>query len=188
MSNITVSSYSMEGSVEWVMHSAHNGREYRIYISVPKGAPPAGGYPVIYALDGDAVFGTLAEAARLQTRKPHGYDPAVIVGIGYPSREPFDMSRRCYDFTTPALAENLPVRPRGEGWPESGGADNFLDFIQHELKPELTAAYPLHPHRQTVFGHSLGGLLVLHALFSRPKLWQTMLQAALPSGGISIRY
>lgn len=123
-------------------------------------------------MDGDAVFDTLAEAARLQTRKPHGYDPVVIVGIGYPSREPFDMDRRCYDFTMPAQVEKLPVRPNGQAWPEHGGADLFLDFIEAELMPEIEKDYPIDKNRQTIFGHSLGGLFVLHALFNRPQSFQ----------------
>ena len=170
--NKTVLKHYVDGCVERVLIS-ESQLEYRIFISCPKEAPPANGYPVIYALDGDAIFNTLAEAARLQTRKPHGYDPVVIVGIGYPSREPFDMKRRCYDFTMPAEAENLPKRPNGEEWPERGGANVFLDFIETELKPELAGEYPIDPSRQTIFGHSLGGLFVLHALFNRPQSFQT---------------
>ncbi|KQO18371.1 alpha/beta hydrolase [Paenibacillus sp. Leaf72] len=163
--------YTAESS-ERVVHASHRQLEYRIRIAVPKEPPPEKGYPIIYATDGDAVFGTFAEAALLQTRKPHGYDPVIIVGIGYPSGEPFDMTRRCYDFTTPAKLENLPARPNGQPWPEHGGADGFLDFLETELKPVLEKEFPIDKERQTIFGHSLGGLLVLHALFSRPQSFQ----------------
>jgi predicted alpha/beta superfamily hydrolase len=173
MKNDTLTTYTVDGCFELVLYSAPRNLAYRIMITEPKEAPPAQGYPVIYALDGDAVFNTLAEAARLQTRKPHGYDPVVVVGIGYPSREPFDMTRRCYDLTMPAEEENLPVRPDGRAWPEHGGADAFLDFIETILKPEIQQRYPIDPHRQTLFGHSLGGLFVLHALFSRPQTFNS---------------
>lgn len=164
--------YCMPGCVEQVLCSSHKQLEYRILIAVPGADPPERGYPVIYALDGDAVFGTLVEAARLQTRKPHGFDPAMIVGICYPSREPFDRNRRYYDFTTPAQAEHLPERPNGWEWPDLGGADAFLDFMEAELMPKIFGQYPVDRERQAIFGHSLGGLLVLHALFSRPQLFQ----------------
>lgn len=157
---------------EWMQFSHQVNREYRIMAAFPKAPPPAGGYPVIYALDGDAVFYTLAESARLQTRKPHGYDPVVIVGIGYPSREPFDMERRCFDFTMPADKDRLPWRPGGISWPDNGGADRFLDFIGTELAPEVGKHAPIDLGRQAIFGHSLGGLLVLHALFTRPKAFR----------------
>lgn len=172
MTNDLTSTRSVAGSLVRVQYSKHRQLEYRIMMAIPKEAPPKEGYPIIYALDGDAVFDTLAEAARLQTREPHGYDPVIVVGIGYPSGEPFDMTRRCYDFTMPAHAENLPARPNGQDWPESGGADRFLSFIESELKPEIEKAYPVDQGRQAIFGHSLGGLFVLHALFSRPQSFQ----------------
>lgn len=164
--------YYVTGCVEQVLCSSHKQLEYRIMIAVPDEDPPEQGYPVIYALDGDAVFGTLVEAARLQTRKPHGFDPAIIIGIGYPSREPFDRNRRYYDFTTTAQAEDLPERPKGWEWPDNGGADAFLNFIEMELMPVISRQYPIDDGRQAIFGHSLGGLFVLHALFSRPQLFQ----------------
>lgn len=160
------------GWTEWTQFSQKGNREYRIMAAFPEAPPPAGGYPVIYALDGDAVFYTLAESARLQTRKPHGYDPVVIVGIGYPSREPFDMERRCFDFTMPADKKDLPQRPGGINWPDNGGADLFLDFVESELAPQIGKHALIHPGRQAIFGHSLGGLLVLHALFARPQAFR----------------
>jgi len=172
MSHNDISNHYVEGRFEQVIYSNHKQLEYRMMIAIPSEPPPAEGYPIIYALDGDAVFATFAEAARLQTRKPHGYDPVVIVGIGYPSREPFEMNRRCYDFTMPAQVENLPARPNGQEWPEHGGADAFLQFIEAELRPAIEKEYPIDTKRQSIFGHSLGGLLVLHALFTRPQAFQ----------------
>lgn len=163
-------SYPHPGCEEQVIFTGERLLEYRILIAHPSGEAPPEGYPVIYALDGHAVFHTLAESARLQTRKPHGYDPVIIVGIGYPSGEPFDMNRRCYDFTMPAEEDKLPKRPDGSQWPESGGADSFLNVLEKEIMPLISGLFPLDRKRQALFGHSLGGLLVLHALFSRPDL------------------
>ncbi|AIQ59398.1 alpha/beta hydrolase [Paenibacillus borealis] len=170
MSTTRELSYPHLGCEEHVIYAGARRLEYRILISHPSGEAPPEGYPVIYALDGHAVFHTLAESARLQTRKPHGYDPVVVVGIGYPSGEPFDMKRRCYDFTMPAEEEQLPKRPDGSQWPESGGADSFLDTLQKEIMPLVSGLFPVDTRRQALFGHSLGGLFVLHALFNRPEL------------------
>ncbi|WNS44627.1 alpha/beta hydrolase-fold protein [Paenibacillus sp. MMS20-IR301] len=171
MSHIQELNLLHPGCEEHIIFAGRRGLEYRILISQPSGEAPPEGYPVIYALDGHAVFHTLAESARLQTRKPHGYDPVVIVGIGYPSGEPFDMLRRCYDFTMPAEEDKLPKRPDGTGWPESGGADDFLTALEKEIMPFITGKFPVDSRRQALFGHSLGGLLVLHALFKRPGLF-----------------
>jgi predicted alpha/beta superfamily hydrolase len=57
-----------------------------------------------------------------------------------------------------------------EPMPSSGGADKFLDFIQTELIPEIEKQYATYPYR-IIAGHSLGGLFAIHALISRPELF-----------------
>lgn len=171
MSRALEVSYPHPGCEEYIIYAGERRLEYRILVSYPTGEAPPEGYPVIYALDGNAVFHTLAESARLQTRGPHGLDPVVIVGIGYPSGEAFDMSRRCFDFTMPARLESLPKRPDGREWPEHGGADSFLAVLADEILPLISGIFPIDFHRRALFGHSLGGLFVLHALFTRPSLF-----------------
>ncbi|AIQ53519.1 alpha/beta hydrolase [Paenibacillus sp. FSL R7-0331] len=171
MSSVKELTYPHQGCEEIRMTAGPFKAEYRLLLAHPAGEAPPEGYPVIYALDGHAVFHTLAEAARLQTRKPHGYDPVLIVAVGYPSGEPFDMTRRCYDFTMPVPADTLPQRPDGTDWPEHGGADSFLELLEQEIMPLIAGRFPVDRKRQAIFGHSLGGLLVLHALFTRPALF-----------------
>ncbi len=152
--------------------SSVSGREYRIMLATPQSPPPAAGYPVIYLLDAEMCFGTAVEAVRWQTKPPKGYDSAVVVGIGYPSR--LDRVReRFLDYTTPADPAHLPVRGNGEPWPPLGGADAFLDFIEQELMPAVEARYPVDRSRQAFIGHSMGGFLVLHALFTRKPVFRT---------------
>ncbi len=152
--------------------SSVSGREYRIMLATPQTPPPAAGYPFIYLLDAEMCFGTAVEAVRWQTKPPKGYDPAVVVGIGYPSR--LDRVReRFLDYTTPADPAQLPVRGNREPWPPLGGADAFLDFIELELMPAVEARYPVDRSRQSFIGHSMGGFLVLHALFTRAPMFRT---------------
>lgn len=170
MNKLTKKPYCSERCYEYDMVSSR-GLAYRIMIAEPADDPPSGGYGVIYTLDGDAVFQTLAETVRIQTRKPKGYHPTLVVAIGYPSREPFDLNRRCRDFTMPIEESALPVRPDGRTWPEHSGADEFLDFLEQELMPAITEEWSIDPMRQLIFGHSLGGLFTLHALSARPHLF-----------------
>ncbi|XRD25338.1 hypothetical protein AABM34_01170 [Lysinibacillus fusiformis] len=116
--------YVSETYFEYVMTS-HNQLDYRILIANPTDAPPADGYAVIYVLDGDALFPTLAEAVKLQTRKPKGYEPILVIGIGYPSKEPFDMERRCNDFTLPVSDGKLPARPDGTPYHQTAKPTSF---------------------------------------------------------------
>lgn len=61
-------------------------------------------------------------------------------------------------------AASPPHRPGG---PEvrTGGAEDFLRFIQTELKPVIADLVKTDPARQALWGHSFGGLFVLHSLF-----------------------
>jgi predicted alpha/beta superfamily hydrolase len=142
------------------------GQTYRLFISIPTTPPPSAGYPVIYALDGNATFPTLAVMAR--TILPRGAALPVVVGIGYPGEFDYGMGRG-RDYTPPSGAD---------GPAKEGGADLFLDFIERELKPLIATLAPLDPARQALYGHSYGGLCTLHALFTRPAMFQTWLAAS----------
>jgi tetratricopeptide (TPR) repeat protein len=54
---------------------------------------------------------------------------------------------------------------------KGGGGDTFLDFIELELIPHINKTYRTHDFK-IVTGSSIGGLLVLHSLQSRPHLFQ----------------
>jgi predicted alpha/beta superfamily hydrolase len=155
----------------WTLASKE-GRDYRIQVSLPRGSAPPGGFPVIYVLDGEAWFGAAVEIARI--REHSKLSPAVIVGVGYPSRKFFDAERRSFDFTPPgsfdADMESDEI--------ELGGAGQFLTFLNETLKPRVRAKYPVSSEHETLFGHSLGGLFVLYALFEAPESFETFLAAS----------
>ena len=153
------------------------GQRYRIYLHIPATPAPVGGHSVLYALDGNATFPALALMARSTASRSArtGQVAPVIVGIGYPSGQDFG-GGRARDYTphiAPRITASGKEQPAGEG-----GADRFLDFIERELKPLIAGLAPLDPARQALFGHSYGGLCTLHALFTRPGMFQTYLAAS----------
>ena len=160
----------------WQMDMEHSPlkRPYRIFVYKPDIAPPPEGYPVIYALDANSVFSTFVEAMRVQMQKPEktGVHPAIIVGIGYQTEQPF-CPARVYDFTKPLSKEELPPHPGGKEWAPHGGADHFLAFIKDTVKPEIERYFSINTEKETLFGHSLGGLFVLQTLFSEPGMFHT---------------
>lgn len=168
------------GARQHDIRAKRTGDAYRIFVSRPLQPPPADGYPVVYVLDGNAVFGTMTEAVRLQSARPAatGVVPAVVVGIGYPTDLPLDLGRRTFDTTPEVDHAALPARPDGSPWPPTGGANAFLDFLEDDVKPMIAAEQPVDPRRQTLFGHSFGGLLTLHALFTRPEAFQAYVAAS----------
>ncbi|WP_138754490.1 alpha/beta hydrolase [Paenibacillus sinopodophylli] len=169
----TTSTYEIPRTETFILRAERTGLSYRILVSEPMRSPPAEGYPVLYALDGNAHFGSMTEALRMQSWHPHGLTPGLIVAIGYDSDEPFVYGRRLYDFTVETPESD--VRSDGMVWPPTGGADFFLTFLEEELLPFIQSRYPVDVTRQSLFGHSLGGLFSLYALFNRPSPFRTFI-------------
>src|SRR3546814_8321170 len=48
----------------------------------------------------------------------------------------------------------------------------------HELKPLIAQRYPVDARRQTLFGHSYGGLFTLYTLFTKPQAFQGYVAAS----------
>ncbi|MBN9320791.1 MAG: alpha/beta hydrolase, partial [Delftia acidovorans] len=148
------------------------GVTYRVFMAVPEGEPPAGGYPVVYLIDGNTTF----SMAR-KTLAEHPAMRAALVGIGYPSDDRKEIVRlRYFDLTPPTPADLIPLA-EGMAPPRTGGVDAFFRFVEKTLKPEIERRLPVDRARQTLFGHSLGGLFALHVLYSQPDAFQTYIAA-----------
>jgi hypothetical protein len=144
------------------LDSADGQRHYRLWIGVPKRAAPAKGYAVAYLLDGNAAVGALD--ADLLQQLDQG-KPPLLVAIGTDTPQRIDRTARTYDYTP---QRDVPMQNDPLTGEPSGGADIFLDLLQQRIKPDIAGRYPVDEQRQTLWGHSYGGLLVLHALLRRP--------------------
>jgi predicted alpha/beta superfamily hydrolase len=159
-------------SVQFDLASGITGRTYRIFVFVPATDPPAEGFPLVVAVDGNMVFPILATVSA--TFQLTG-KTAIAVGIGYPTSEPSELMRlRTRDLTPPTPLERIPQRP---GLPpvdlaDYGGADDFFRFLQEELLPTIAEAYPTDPADRTLYGHSWGGLFTLGVLFKHPEAFR----------------
>lgn len=164
-------------SEQFDLKSQATGRDYRIFIARPFTPAPAAGYPVVYVLDANGEFLTAAETSRLRSLTGE-IAPAVVVGIGYPTDNPLMvLRRRNADFTPdgPDAATQAVLGPMAAAMAGAtyGDLANFLKMIEAEVKPAVAARVKVDPARSTLFGHSLGGLAVLHALFDDPSRFQT---------------
>ena len=118
-------------------------------------------YPVLYMTDGDAHIGHTASTIEFLTR--NGRIPEMIV-VGVTNTD------RTRDLTP---TKSTQKNPAGElQFPTSGGADNFLKFFETELIPEIEKTYRVQPYR-ILAGHSLGGLFAVHAMISKPGLFNS---------------
>lgn len=150
------------------------GETYRIFVSFPGTEMPADGYPVLYVLDGNAMFASFAEARRIQEYSEVG--KGIVVGVGYPGDQAYHV-RRLDDYTPP-LIDPPPANVRHLAKYKSGGQDRFLDFLTGPLRAEIARRYKINAGRQSLFGHSLGGLLALHTLYTRPDAFHSIIAAS----------
>ena len=159
------------------LDSADGQRHYRLWVGKPDRPAPAAGYPVLWMLDGNAALGALNGQQLSQLAA--GQAP-VLVAVGYRTEMRIERTGRTFDYTptVPGQAEQLDLLT---GVP-SGGVDAFLDLLTGTMRPMVADVVPIDLQRQTLWGHSYGGLAVLHALFTRsgafsdyaaasPSLW-----------------
>lgn len=142
----------------------------KVYVLKPSGYDPTLTYPVLYSFDADLSLGFMSimsdKVARLSMRANRR--PPIVVTIGYDNVQ-MALKRRIFDLTPHADTYNLPMRPNGQPWPKMGGGDNFLDILIEEIKPFVEKRYKIDTTAETLFGHSLGGLLTLHAIFTKTE-------------------
>ena len=109
-------------------------------------------YPVFYVLDGDVAFGMASSIARY-LQIGDNIPELIIVGIGYGGLDKAAGEKRRRDY-----------RPT-----QTGGAENFLNFLNEQLIPYIDSKYRTIPDDRIVNGYYIGGLFALYALFSKPE-------------------
>ncbi|MTH62979.1 alpha/beta hydrolase [Paracoccus shanxieyensis] len=138
------------------------GPGYRLFIAVPKGPAPDAGWPVVYMLDGNAVFDFLTVEDLAMAKG------LVVVGVGYDTPRQFARELRTQDFTAPdGPGDGLRPDHVHEGR-VAGGAAIFHDRLTGPLRAAAEDGLNIDPARRTLWGHSFGGLFTLYALLARP--------------------
>lgn len=130
-----------------------------ILVHVPEKMEEGKKYPVIYVLDGTGHFYTVTGILKLLEK--WNLPKSIVVGI--PNTD------RIRDFTPTHVAFQ-----RGRKSETSGGALNFIKFIDEELKPYVQSKYPIDT-MSTIIGHSTGGLFVLYAYTHYPDVFDNYL-------------
>lgn len=139
----------------------------KIWVYVPEGATksPKAKYPVIYLLDGDAHFYSVAGMLhQLSTINGNTLVPEMIV-VGIPNTD------RTRDLTPTYVKEVFGDTTFSK---TSGGGENFTTFISDELIPYMDSHYPTTAYR-TLIGHSLRGLMSINTLVHHPNLFANYL-------------
>lgn len=155
------------GSQERRLQSEIIQQEYKLWISLPRGYQGSDQtYPVIYLLDAQWDF-TLMVSLYGQLNYDGDIPDAVLVGITWGGENPDPGALRIRDFTPTKVKDSAG----------SGGAENFLAFIQKELVPFIEKEYRVNSDRY-LMGSSLGGLFTFYALFEDPAFFSGYLPTA----------
>lgn len=143
--------------------------ERPIIVSLPDGyGDNEADYPVIYVLDGlENIKHTVGTVEILS--ESGLIPPMIIVGI-----HSLDRAR---DLTPSKAGQNVYGGTGNTGIPQSGGANQFLQFIGEELFPYIDEHYRTHPYR-ILEGHSFGGLFSVYALMECPDLFDAFIVQA----------
>lgn len=160
----------------FVVTSTATSEAYLIETFAPCQEAPVGGFPVLYCLDGNALFRSACDLAKLiaNPRKLHpDMRPVLIVAVGYPERKTFHEDRRARDFTPPPTAAQKETSNF-----VFGGADSFFTFLEHDLKPAVRQRFSIDVGQQCLFGHSLGGLFTFHVYLNYPRSFSKYITAS----------
>jgi predicted alpha/beta superfamily hydrolase len=146
----------------FIMSSENVGDDYRIFVSFPFGYDDSEArYPVLYVLDPQIFFATVAQQARL-LRANDELPDLLVVGIGYPeSDQPLQVFRG-RDYIPSLNFRN----------PGSEGPERFLKFIVEELQPHIDATYRTNPDDRALLGYSFSGEFTLYALANLPDAFE----------------
>lgn len=148
---------------------------YKISVSLPKSYITDAGkkYSVIYLLDANW---TLEGVKQFIASNKDSIDPVILVGIcqiqalqsGYTGTHP----SRCRDYT--------PTRYQPESYPNSGGAQNFGEFLKTELVPYIDARYNTIPEAENrcIIGGSLSGLFVCYSAINSYDTFRKFIAAS----------
>lgn len=115
-------------------------------------------YPVVYLLDGFSLKENLE--AVYDNYWGHYLPHMILIGIS-------NKTNRIRDLTT----SQIKMR-RGQAMDkDTGGAENFTQFIEKELVPYIDSRYPTTAYR-TLIGHSYAGLFTINMLVNHKDLFQ----------------
>lgn len=132
--------------------------EFTIYVYLPADYNSTSSYPLIVSMDGDNEFEPVSEVVD-ELILGNAIPKSVFIAIGYGSEEANDQKRN-RDYT--------PTATEGIEDYETGGAENFYQFLVQELLPKVQEQYAVNDDKATLLGHSYGGLFTVFAMFQNP--------------------
>jgi predicted alpha/beta superfamily hydrolase len=176
----------IEGSERYTLDATQSKHSYLIDVArvdstiVP--VPPGYQLPVVYVLDGNSQFPLVSQMASSIVTFSRQIPAMLVVSIGYPADPQLSRQKNIENRLAWRSRDFMPkIGPGGKApvnMGEIGGADDFLAFINDDLKPFIAARYAVNQKDQTLAGHSSGGLFTMYALLHSPTSFQRYVAAS----------
>jgi len=149
------------------IHSRILNEKREIWIRLPESysRKSARKYPVVYVLDGQSHFFSVAGMVSHLSGDGNAKIPEMIV-VGVLST--LDRTR---DLTPTHCAGEEP-HVDSASCAFSGGNSNFISFFEKELMPYIQSKYNASNYN-TLIGHSFGGLMVLNTMMTKTNLFNS---------------
>ena len=166
--------FSRPNVVSFHLHSQILGQAMLVEIMLPLsyGTDATRTYPTMYITDSLTNFPIVSTGNLMQGLS---YDPpmpeVITVGVDFIEIDGVRDFKRA-DYYTPVETIDEDFGPVG------GKADQYIDFLNYELKPFIQSAFAVDTGKEVFGGHSLGGLLSLYVLFTQPDLFDGYVAAS----------
>lgn len=153
--------FEIPGSFTHAFHSDILDDDFSIVVSVPFGyGRGERTYPLLFALDGDGMFGMETDIPRLLSFEGK-VPPMIVASVVYGSPQKW-FQKRMRDF-----------HPAKDG--AKSGAEQFLQSVKAEILPFLQENYPVDGTDRALYGHSSAGLFAVYAAVKEPQLFSKVL-------------
>jgi len=145
----------------------HRQIDYRVNLAIPTAPAPDEGFPLLIMLDGNAALMEVNADLLAQVSERAG-PPPVLAFLAHDNDLRIDGDARAWDYTPAVSDAQLSQREKRPGR-SYGGADQYLAFITHDVVSAISQQTQINMQKRGLWGHSYGGLFVLHALFTQPE-------------------
>lgn len=151
--------------------SKYTNTKIEIWIKLPEDFEKLRGKcDLLVLLDGDEYFKMASDITALY-EFGEKIRPTIVVGL------PSSIESR-WTFYTPTNVKYEDFKADSLLQLNSGKFNQFADFIEKELIPEITIFYKTTFISKTIFGHSLGGLGTMSFYRYRPKIFENYIAAS----------
>ncbi|KQQ71723.1 hydrolase [Xanthomonas sp. Leaf131] len=133
-------------------------------LAIPRVRVPRRGFPALWMLDGNRALTHFDPV--LLCRLSQLPAPPVLVFVDADHALLIDLPGRARDYTFQPAEHPFLSAPGALDGPVGGGAPVLLDVLLRKAMPAVARQVRLDLGRQALWGHSLAGLFVLHALYA----------------------